>query len=785
MDQTLLVDKARLLDRFATGQALRGPLLKAMVENAGAGALLQPGSRVGPWIVVELLGSGGMSHVYLARRGDGEFEQLVALKVVRGNPDLILRLRHERQLIANLRHPHIVNLVDGGETESGDLWLAMGLVEGLPIDQYAEQKALDWRARLELFDAVCGAVEYAHGRGLIHRDIKPANVLIDHQGHPRLLDFGIAFEQGTGAAPDRSMTPGYAAPEQLTGQPLTTATDVYQLGLLLRRILEAGGGDAAIPDQVQADFDALIERAIRVHPENRHATVAALRDDLAAIVARRPLAHQAGIGRVRALRFIERNRLPLAVGLIATLALALSLSMAAVQLRNERDRALANEARAQAISKFLIDTLSTANPWSRDAGGVTVVEAMDRAARKLDGELEQSLDVRRELRVAISTVYLMADKADRCVDLLTSPAALAEKGVATALQKAKFEGTLSECHLALDERDAAWALLDTAEQSLADIEEPAADQLRAWILADRGQLLTLNGKLSDANRVLEQALVLARRSGIREQEYRAIRMLAFNLLVANDHAGAVERFEQALPLATEIHGPTHRTTLTGAGGLAMALDRVGRSAEAEALLRRSIDAASSIDDGGGGAQIVVAELRDNLATVYFQQARREECVVEAKAAFAIYERAAADTTRGYNPSWRVASCAYMLGQYEVAGDYARLALHYAQKGVPTGVINAERMLAAVAARTGDTERSGQHLERAEQALASTELASANVETAVILTRALLAAKRGQPEEAQAQLAAADARMQAGTPPRWLAQEHGEVAALVATLAADP
>lgn len=147
MDTVRIIDKHRLYDRFATGQAMQGPLMRALLENASGGPLLQPGARIGPWRILELLGSGGMSHVYLAERCDGAFEQQVALKLVRHNADLIHRLRHERQLIAHLRHPHIVSLIDSDETADGDLWLAMGLVEGMPIDQYAHQNRLDWRAR--------------------------------------------------------------------------------------------------------------------------------------------------------------------------------------------------------------------------------------------------------------------------------------------------------------------------------------------------------------------------------------------------------------------------------------------------------------------------------------------------------------------------------------------------------------------------------------------------------------------------------------------------------------
>lgn len=781
MNPTERIDKDRLLDRFATGRALRGPLMRALVEGAGAGALLQPGTRIGPWTVVELLGSGGMSHVYLARRSDGEFDQQVALKVVRRNADLIHRLRHERQLIASLRHPHIVNLVDGGETDAGDLWLAMGLVEGVPVDIHAEQQALDWRARLKLFDAVCGAVEYAHGRGLIHRDIKPANVLIDTEGHPRLLDFGIAFEQGGEESPDHAMTPGFAAPEQLTGQPLTTATDVFQLGLLLRRVLSSGSGERAMPTPVGADCTALIERATAAEPADRHPTVAALRSDLSAILARRPLAHQTASSKIRWSRFVERNRLPLAVAGAAALALAISLSMAALQLRDERDRALANEARAQAIAEFLVDTLASADPWRSDAAGGTVVEAMDRAAERLDSELEQSLDVRRELRATIASVYQATDRHDRCIELLAAPAAAAERAVATPLQQADVAIIHSKCHFASEQREAAWSLLDEAEQKIAGIPGAAADRLHAALLVERGEIRSLEGKLQEANGYMEAVLALGPSGDRRVHEFSANRQLAFNLFAAKDFAAAAERFQRALALGREVHGPTHRSTLTTAGGYALVLERLGRADEAETLLRHSIAAAEGIRANGGEPQIAVAVLRDNLATVLFQQGRLDECMVEARAALAVYQREAPETTRGFNPSWRVASCAYMAHQYEVAGVHAEIALQFATRGIPVGVINSERMLAAVAARVGEYERAAQHLARADAALAQTEMAHPDVETAVLLTHTLLAAKRGEREQAATQLSATEARMQGAPPPRWLAQELAEVTSMVAAM----
>lgn len=781
MDTVTRIDRKRLLDRFATGQGMRGPLMRALLDDASSGPVLQPGARIGPWKILELLGTGGMSHVYLAERCDGAFEQQVALKLVRRNADLIHRLRHERQLIAHLRHPHIVSLIDSDETADGDLWLAMGLVEGLPIDQYAEQQRLDWRARVRLVDAVCAAVEYAHGRGLIHRDIKPANVLVDAQGHPRLLDFGIAFEQGAAAAQDHALTPGFAAPEQLAGQPLTTATDVFQLGLLLQRVWAAGDAPVAVSQAVQADLAALVQRAAAEDPAQRHGTAAALRADLDALLARRPLAHQARQFRIRLARYVERHRLPLAVAALGTLALAISLTLAALQLRNERDRALANEARAQGIARFLIDTLSTANPWGADAGGGTLVEAMDRAAEELDSELEQSLDVRRELRKAIASVYQATDRYDRCMAVLATPTAGAERAVATPLQQAELALIDSKCHFATDQRETAWNLLDEAEQRLEGLQGAAADRLRAALLVERGEIRSFEGKLQEANGYMEAVLALGLGSEGREHEFSAYRQLAFNLYTVNDNLAAAERFERALALGQEVHGPTHRSTLTTAGGYAMVLERIGRAQEAETLLRQTIVAAEGIRAKGGEPQMAVAVLRYNLATVLFQQARLEECMIEARAALEVYQSEAPETTRGFNPSWRVATCAYMLHQFDIAGTYAELALQFASKGIPVGIINSERMLAAVAARRGEHAAALRHLARADAAIAGTEMANSDVQTVLLMTHALAAAMRGDREEALARLGAAEARMQSATPNRWLEQERSEVAALVAAL----
>src|SRR5215469_1203860 len=224
-------------------------LLKKPVENA-ARELSFIGRRIGPYVLSHVLGEGGMGTVYLAARADEQYQQFVAIKLVHAgswqSEAILQRFRTERQILANLDHPNVGRLLDGGMTSDGSPYLVMEHVDGTPIDQYCRENSLSFEAKLELFQSVCSAVEYAHKNLVVHRDIKPANVLVTESGTPKLLDFGIAkLLDPDDARPDspmtrsteRLMTPEYASPEQIRGEPITTATDVYGLGVLLFELL--------------------------------------------------------------------------------------------------------------------------------------------------------------------------------------------------------------------------------------------------------------------------------------------------------------------------------------------------------------------------------------------------------------------------------------------------------------------------------------------------------------------------------------------------------------------
>ncbi|HKE49775.1 MAG TPA: serine/threonine-protein kinase [Rhodanobacteraceae bacterium] len=249
--------------------ALSGRLFSRLVEDGPEDALLSPGTRIGDWSIGPLIGRGGSASVYLADRADGHFEQQVALKIVRREESLTEPFRRERQILARLRHPAIVQLIDGGETACGRLWFAMEPVFGERIDAYVRNRRLPLDERLRLFEAVCDAIEYAHGRRLIHGDIKPDNLLVDETGRPRLLDFGIASsEAGLASRGHRAMTPGYASPEQHAGDVVTARSDVYQLGVLLRALVMTDG---------TATLDAIIARATSADARQRYPSVVALR----------------------------------------------------------------------------------------------------------------------------------------------------------------------------------------------------------------------------------------------------------------------------------------------------------------------------------------------------------------------------------------------------------------------------------------------------------------------------------------------------------------------------
>ncbi len=369
------------------------------------------GSLIGPYRIVRPLGHGGMGTVFLAIREGGDFTQRVAIKLVRGGETLVQRFRQERQILAALDHPNIARLVDGGTTADGLPYLVMEYVDGTPIDEFARN--LPVAEKLRLFLQLCDAVQYAHRSLVIHRDIKPGNVLVTADGSPKLLDFGIAKlaspETRPSATPTRLMTPEYASPEQLLGQQVTTATDVYSLGVLLFELLTGAkpfvaekrtptteAARASTHDRaLRGDLDTILACAMDVDPQRRYGSVERFADDLRRHLSGHPVLARPATFVYRASKFVRRNKLVVAAAAAVVVVTAVAFATTLHQKRIAERRF--NEVRSLARSVvFEIHDAIAPLPGSTAARELLVRRALVYLDNLAD-EARDNVELRREL----------------------------------------------------------------------------------------------------------------------------------------------------------------------------------------------------------------------------------------------------------------------------------------------------------------------------------------------------------------------------------------------------
>ncbi|HUD40954.1 MAG TPA: serine/threonine-protein kinase [Dokdonella sp.] len=683
-DAALAADLAALLAQAeAAGGAADDP---EAADAAAAPAPQRAGTVVGGrFRLLGLLGIGGMGEVHLAERTD-ELDRKVALKLVRGDlPIPAARARREQQILARLSHPHIAALVDAGIGEAGQPWFAMEYVDGARITDWCDHRALDLAARARLFARVCRAVQFAHRNLILHRDIKPSNILVDGEGEPRLLDFGIAkLLDGTDAQQTQTLafTPAYAAPEQLRGEPATTASDVYQLGLVLYELAagvparrahevararadadtplprvdqafgalteqapdgadrvarERGLGVERLRRSLRGDLGRIVAKATAADPRERYDTAQALADDLERWADGRPVAAHRGTFAYRLRKLIRRHRAATAIIALLALGLVASTLFAVHRAAEEREQRRRAEAagqradqqrqRAEILLGFMNDMFRQADPQNAAGAELTATQMLERAAAALEARTDLDAATHAALLTQVADTFnslflpeRAADSAQRAVNLLEPERERRPDEYLASV------GILLDALQMLDRSDAQLALVDHA-LPVAPRSDRQAAIWTAHLLKFRGAARCSHGDFRDCEADLRESQRLiestpdARAAGLAV----GLNQLAVLLNDEGNAAEAVDLLRQAL-----VAHDRDATALSASRGtvrlnLANSLAAQGHAAEAIALLEEGLAEPPGLY--GSDAAFVEAALKRSLARAHvlggdYAQARR-------------------------------------------------------------------------------------------------------------------------------------------------------------------
>jgi eukaryotic-like serine/threonine-protein kinase len=574
------------------------------------------GQRIGAYEVVREIGHGGMGAVYLAHRADDEYQKLVAIKLVRGGPvnsEVLRRFRSERQILANLDHPNIARLLDGGTTDFGAPYVVMDYVEGAPVDEYCDGNSLSIEDRLRLFRKICAAVQYAHQNLVVHRDIKPGNILVTAEGEPKLLDFGIAkllksdepfATVGETRAGLTAMTPEYASPEQVRSEAITTASDVYSLGVVLYELLvgrrpytfnrrqpreieraiceqepdrpsaavtrmqgatttdvddaavtadtdgeHRGAATARLRRRLRGDLDNIVMMAMRKEPSRRYASVEQFSEDLRRHLEGLPvLARPATLG-YRTQKFVRRHVIGVAATGAVIVLIAALVGFYTWRLAGERDRARLEAAKAAQVSEFMIGLFEVSDPSQSKGETITAKELLERSADRIRNQLADQPEVQATMMNVMGTVFLSLGLYDRAGPLL--------------------EESLDTRRRLFGEKNAevAGSLLSIGRLHYARGDYDGAESLCR-------QALELNKELL-GNESLEVA--------------RSMNLLATVLSAKGDYSAAESMFRQVIDLRRKRQGNQHADVLTNLSSLSAVLTSKGDSAAAESIMGEIVD----------------------------------------------------------------------------------------------------------------------------------------------------------------------------------------------------
>lgn len=581
-------------DRALDAKEVAAALDVEAAEEGGGGPAAP--AEIGPWRLLEAIGRGGMGTVHLAQRADGEFEQKVAIKLLRASAhddDLVRRFRAERRILAGLTHPNIATLIDGGSTEDGRPYVVMEYVEGEDLVAFAKHSDLSLRARLELLVKVCGAVSHAHRNLVVHRDLKPSNVLVTAAGEPKLLDFGIAKLLASDADEAQSLaltgagtmllTPEYASPEQVRGETITTATDVYALGLLLYELL-AGQRAQVLPSRSYRDLervvcdtdptppsavlgaregrrlrdelDTIVAQAMQKEPARRYASAAALADDLQRYLDGLPVQARRDTSLYRLTKFVRRHRFGVAAAAVVVALLGYTVVTTELHARDiAEERDIAKTER------------ETARRERDNANRERVIANQQREiATSAQAQAERERDTaRRETAIAnqisnfLVGLYRMAEpdpfRANqvRARDLLDRGSrAIRDELAAGPLVRARLMVAMGRAYLSMGLFDEARGLLQEGD-ALAR-EHGATGAILADNAIELGRLHVAVGEYTTAQGLVEAALAGSEAAGDREAVGRALLQLADLQREVGRTPESLETLDRAERIVRETRG---------------------------------------------------------------------------------------------------------------------------------------------------------------------------------------------------------------------------------------
>jgi serine/threonine-protein kinase len=792
-DPGLIQELKRLLaahDRPADRQ------ISGRIERFAADTLdtdtLETGQTVGPYAIDRLLGHGGMGRVYLAHRSDQSYEQQVVIKVVQAGPGtrLVNLFERERQILADLNHPNIARLLDGGALPDGPPYLVMEYVEGVDIVSYCERSNLPLVHRLRLFLEVCAAVQYAHAKLVVHRDIKPANVLVDETGRARLLDFGIATlvtgadqplssaQDPTSGHPEQTLSaallsPAYASPEQLRGEPVGTASDIYSLGLLLYRLVCGRSPEnnaqepAGIPPpsgvlkatghshqgrQAAGDLDSVILRALAHDPEQRHATVAAFADELERFLGQRAVESRPASLPHRLRLFTRRNPALSAVLFGASVLISgfiVGISWLAVQLGHERDQALAARATTDHVAGFMVDLFAAADPREHRGNPPDAGQLLDRGASQIE-ELEGPTELTATLLLRMGEAYRHIGASERADALFSK--ALDLTGLPREL---KIDIELEQADL--------WreiGFLEQAETRLAGLitsleNSPTTPNALAGAYNNYGLVMDMLERPEQAETWVRKALAI----DLPDSRDSRIDRLAFgnNLALAlsrqGRHEEAIELLDQVIADKIVVFGGDHPSVLLSRHNQAFGFRQTGQFAKSASVLDEIRAVHVKIQ---GESSLAVAAIDDALANTWHDAGE----FVKAEAA---YRRAHAflESHPQADPSLHAFVTNNLASLFEDRGDLAEaerwfdrsVALRealFTPESMPflRGLMNRVR----VQIQLGQLEQAGRDLATIEQALDAHHPDQTSRHLQADLLRAEWQVAAGQTEQARTTVA---------------------------------